>query len=156
MEAPNHTRFCNILAKSRNYKLKGYWEGSAYCSHPCGVIRNGIIFANRWNVHDYCYANVMTEPENGFNSGCNSPTANCDPYPHPKTGKEITVYSTGSWRLEGPWQQVILDTLEELENEIEDKKLEIAWNKEIERIDRLRANNQEIADIREKFAKQIA
>lgn len=155
-QAPSSAYFCNVLAAARMYKLDGHWSGSAYQCHPCGVIRKGIIFCNEWNTNNYCYASVMSDPSEGLNSWCkNGRAMNGDPYPHPAKGSELKVYNTGSWRVDGEWQQVIVDTLEELENEVEEAKIAKEWDDKIESIERKRKRDSEIADFRQAFGKTI-
>ena len=152
MNAPTAARFCDILAKARALKLPNVWSGSAYRDHPCGVIRKGIIFANKWSTFNYCYASVLTEPHSAIIPGSKSPACmNCDPYPHPAIGEELQVYSTGNWLIEGPWQQVIMDVLDGLEIEIEQAELELEWNKKINAIDAKRKREENISDIRQRY-----
>lgn len=123
IEAPNHHRFCQILADARWFKLPGHWSGSAFRNHPCGVIRNGIIFANAWNTNDYCHAEVILDPTSKIVPGMNAPACHGDPYPHPERGGVLQVYWTGSWSNDdGPWRQIIVDTLAALEAEVEAAK----------------------------------
>ena len=120
IEAPNERRFCDILADARHYRLPGAWSGSAFRSHPCGVVRNGIIFANAWNTNNYCHAEVLLDPTSPIKPGMNAPAAYGDPYPHPERGGTLRVYWTGSWSGDdGPWRKIIVDTLAELVAEIE-------------------------------------
>jgi hypothetical protein len=119
IEAPHQSRFCRILADARHLKLPGHWSGSAFRSHPCGVIRNGIIFANAWSTHDYCHAEVVLDPTSPIIPGMNAPACYGDPYPHPERGGTLKVYWTGSWSGDdGPWRKIIVDTLDALEAEI--------------------------------------
>lgn len=118
-EAPAPDRFNNALAAARRHKLRGWWQGSAFRSHPCGVIRNGIIFANQWNTNGYCYAEVILDPTSPIRFGQNDPAVSGDPYPRPERGGTLRVYYTGQWSQEdGVWRDIILATLDDLEREI--------------------------------------
>lgn len=118
-EPPNYSEFNNLLAKARHFKLRGWWEGSSFRNHPCGVIRRNIILANMWNTHGYCYGSVILDPTSPIVRGMNAPASYGDPYPHPERGGELRVYWTGSWcEGEGPWKKIIYDILDDLRNEI--------------------------------------
>lgn len=136
LEAPTSSRFCRILADARHFKLPGYWEGSAYRSHPCGVIRDGLILTNEWNVHDYCSAQVMLDPTSPIKPIFNGSRYNGDPHAYPERGGTLTVYN-GTWsKDDGPWREKIVAMLADLE-------VEIAQAREIETAEK-EAKEQEI------------
>lgn len=130
-EAPKASYFCKILAETRAYKIEGYWSGSIYRHHPCGIIRSYLILSNEWNVNNYCYASVMTEPDHGTTKPSNNPASwNGDPHPHPKVGDEMKIYTNGRWIGEdGPWRKEVWRVLHELEVEIEEKQLKNEWDR---------------------------
>ena len=120
MSPPKANDFCNTLASARRHGLKGAWSGSAYCSHPCGVIRGGMIFTNDWTTYDSCSVRVMLDPSSAFKPwSTDSLWQGGNPHPQPENGGTLTVYSCGRWVEEdGPWRSKILATLGELKAEI--------------------------------------
>lgn len=119
LEAPKASKFCNILAGAYTHALPGFWKGSVYRSHPCGVVRRGIIFTNEWNTNDYCSASVILDPAAKLIKGDNCPASSGNPYIRPERGGTLEVYGTGRWsRDDGPWRQIILEVLIDLEKEI--------------------------------------
>lgn len=144
-EPPGARYFCDVVEAARRYKLLGYWEGSAYRDHPCGVIRGQLILASHWSTHSYCHASVMTQPEEGLKPWCNDSWAYGDPYPHPKKGGEIKIYWSGRWQFaEGPWQDETWKILMDLENEIADESHRLEWNRRILNIEMERRRQAEI------------
>lgn len=130
IQPPSASKMCEVLAKARSYKLEGYWEGSSYRYHPCGVMRRNMLFVNDWNTNNYCSVWVHTMNPVQYMKWDNNPAHNGNPVPHPVEGERIKVYSSGRWLEDGPWQQAIVDVIVELETEIavaaEKAKLEVA------------------------------
>ena len=121
LAAPRAADFCHVLAQARHHKLTGYWSGSAYRHHPCGVIRRGIILCNEWSTFNYCYASVILDPESPIMKAGNDSWGHQDPHPRPERGGELKVYSSGSWSNEdGPWRTLIVGILADLRSEIAD------------------------------------
>jgi hypothetical protein len=88
--------FCKLTAAARFRKFPGYWQGSAFRRHPCGVIAGAIKLTNHWHVDNSCAISITsgdawTRPDNdSFGHG--------DPYPRPANGGEVTVWECGKWR----------------------------------------------------------
>lgn len=145
-DAPEAAVFCDLLASARRHKLPGYWEGSAYCHHPCGVVRRGIIYTNEWNTNNYCSAEVMLDPTSPLAPRCRNPRAYGDPSCRPERGGTLRVYSDGNWsKDDGPWRAEILRTLEDLRREIAEAEAREAAEQE--------AGRQVAADV---HAKRVA
>ncbi|MDA8251090.1 MAG: hypothetical protein M0Z28_18230 [Rhodospirillales bacterium] len=122
MGAPTASEFCELIAAARHWKLKGTMTGSAFRKHPCFVLRRDILLCNEWNTNDYCFAEAFTARPVEFKPWSHDPATYGDPYPHPVNGQAIRFYSTGDWSVDGPWQQIMLDVLDELRKEIEEAK----------------------------------
>jgi len=129
VEAPSARQFCDILAAAMAFKLPGYWKGSIYRKNACGMIVGPLILSNEWNTHDYCYASFMTEPRY-TTTPSNSPASwGGDPHPHPVRGEEFRFYNTGRWLGEdGPWRALLIETLERIEVQLADRRLDAEWD----------------------------
>ena len=92
------TRFCNVLADARSANVRGSWEGSAYRSHPCGLIVGNMKLTNYWNVNDYC--SIVLGTTDKWRMGQNEPACHGDPHPHPIDGEEVRVWYSGRWESE--------------------------------------------------------
>lgn len=96
------------------------------------------------HVDNHCSVYAATEPDTEWTDAKIHSVSPGDPKPRPKIGEMFAVYWSGHWRKEGPWQQVLLDLLDDVEGEIE-----AAENAERERKDRERekaAREQEKRD----------
>lgn len=91
-------RFCRILAEARSAKVRGSWEGSAFRSHPCGLIVGNMKLTNYWNVNDYC--SIVLGTTDKWRMGQNNPACGGDPHPHPIDGAEVRVWYSGRWESE--------------------------------------------------------
>lgn len=132
--APKSSEFCDVLADARRHKLKGYWSGSAYRSHPCGVYRKGIIFTNNWSTFDYCSAEVVLDPTSPMAPQSHNPSGSGDPFLRPERGGTLRIYSDGQWQNEdGPWRKIVLDVIAELKLEIAEAEAKIVAEKEIQK-----------------------
>lgn len=120
MEVRDAQDFCRTLSYARHYKLDGWWQGSAYDHHPCGVIRKGIIFCNEWCTFNYCSASVILNPKSKIIPPYNDPLGRGNPHPRPEDGGVLLIYSYGCWSQDdGPWRQIVVDVLSDLDHEIE-------------------------------------
>ena len=119
IEAPSAAEFCSIIGAS---KLAGFWSGSAFRDHPRGIIRERMIFTNKWNVHNYCDVKVITDPDAKVIMGCQQSAAHGNPYPSVDRGELVTVYKDGRWVAEGPWCERIVAILDEAKAEIAEIK----------------------------------
>lgn len=111
-------RFNEILRLARDHKLPGSWSGSSYRYHPCGVIREGMLFINKWNTHGYCEIFICDNIETEWTDSGDYPRSSGDPVPKPVNGKLLEVFDTGTWKHEGPWVEKAIRILASLENEI--------------------------------------
>lgn len=92
------SRFCRILARARSANIPGSWEGSAYRSHPCGLIAGNIRLDNHWHVDDVSTIYIATTDK--WRAGCQDSFANGDPFPKPVDGELIQVWYSGRWKSE--------------------------------------------------------
>jgi hypothetical protein len=90
--------FCNVLARARSARARGWWDGSAYRSHPCGLLVGNMNLTNYWNVNDYCSIVIATSDK--WKLGMDNPAVSGDPHPHPIDGTEVRVWSNGRWESE--------------------------------------------------------
>jgi hypothetical protein len=89
--------FCNLLAKARQYKAPGYWEGSAFRSHPCGLIVGTIKLTNFWHTDNLCSIEITDGAGWNVKDICREPCANGDPHPRAIEGTALKVWRTGQW-----------------------------------------------------------
>lgn len=90
--------FCNVLARARSARVRGWWDGSAYRSHPCGLLVGNMKLTNYWNVNDYCSIVIATTDK--WRLGLDNPAVYGDPHPHPIDGTEVRVWYSGQWESE--------------------------------------------------------
>lgn len=90
-------------------KMDGAWSGSSYQYHPHGVIMRPMIYTDKHNVHGYCTAAVMTEPDSPILPITNSSASyGGRPDAIPARGKLVVVYDTGRWvGPNGPWRKMM-------------------------------------------------
>lgn len=96
--------FCELMRLSREFKVPGWWDGSAYRSHPCGFFAEGLIFTNEWRCDDHCSIRAMRNPSEPLGRWCHDSASWGNPHPSPASGTEV-VWSNGKWLLGGPWVQ---------------------------------------------------
>lgn len=82
---------CNLLNAARCARFPGYWEGSAFRSHPCGIISGVIKFTNDWHCDDYCSI-AITDGE-WSRDFCRDSRAYGDPHPRATNGNAVSVWS---------------------------------------------------------------
>ena len=122
--APSAWRFRKLVGSFK--AVPGAWSGDAYCYHPHGVIRRGIIFTDHHNVNCYVSASVILEPDSGIIPADNGRAASISggsgsAVPRPKSGGVLTIYRDGNWVGEdGPWRKVVIEVLADLSKEIAD------------------------------------
>jgi len=119
-------KMCEILSSAFRYGIKGSWEGDAYRSHPCGMLSGDILFINERSTHKTCSIKVANEKGTAWKPADKGRSAsisrNSYPYPKPLTGRLFTVWSSGRWVIEGPWQQIASDILFKIEADIKAAK----------------------------------
>ncbi len=120
--APDGARFRQLVG---TYKpVAGRWSGDAYCYHPHGVIRRGIIFTDHHHVSGHVTAHVILDPEGGIfpaDSGRSASVSgdSARAVPRPKRGGLVSVYNDGKWvGPDGPWRKIVCEVLDELDGEI--------------------------------------
>lgn len=90
--------FCNLVAAARVCRFPGYWEGSAFRRHPCGVIEGAIKLTNHWHVDDHC--DIAISSGTGWTRPANDSFGHGDPHPRPINGGEVVVWRCGQWKTE--------------------------------------------------------
>jgi hypothetical protein len=91
--------FCNLTSAARSRKFPGYWEGSAFRRHPCGVIEGVIKLTNHWHVDNHC--DVQITDGSGWDRRVSQDSFGYDsPHPKPIGGTSVTVWSGGQWSRE--------------------------------------------------------
>lgn len=88
--------FCDLVAASRATKFPGYWEGSAYRRHPCGVIQGAVKLTNEWTTSNGCEI-AITDGDGWSSNFCRDSFANGNPHPKPLSGSEVIVWRSGRW-----------------------------------------------------------
>lgn len=89
-------RFCHVLAGARYAHVRGSWEGSAFRSHPCGLLVGNMRLANHWHVDNYC--DIVLGTTDKWRLGQQDSLSYGDPFPHPIDGEEIVVWRNGRWQ----------------------------------------------------------
>lgn len=92
--------FCALMAQARKFKFPGWWDGSAFRSHPVGIISGTIKMTNFWHVDHMCSITI-TDGDGWNRSVCQDSCAYGDPHPRPVSGREIVVWDNGSWASAG-------------------------------------------------------
>lgn len=95
-EMPKASLFCEILNSARVHKFPGYWEGSAFRDHPCGIIKETIKLTNNWSTYDYCSVQI-TDGSGWSDDYCRKSCAHGNPHPKPIDGTAICVWRNGDW-----------------------------------------------------------
>lgn len=92
----NSAEFCNLLYQARQYRASGWWDGSAFRRHPCGLIVDTIKLTNHWHVDDLCTIEI-TDGAGWNRNVCQDSFAHGDPHPRPIEGGELQVWRCGCW-----------------------------------------------------------
>jgi hypothetical protein len=152
-DPPKASKFCDLTAAARLAKLPGHWAGSAFRHHPCGIIRNGLVLCNEWNVNDYCWAGFLTVPEAGVIPGADAPTSwGANPHPTPREGELVIIYQSGNWRGRcGMWRDDLWRLLFDIESELEDVALKAEWDRQIDEIDSRREQIRRWDDLKSSY-----
>lgn len=93
----SQSAFCKLLAEARQLGFSKCWSGSAYRSHPCGIIDGTIKMTNHWHVDDDCTI-AITDGDGWSLDICRDSFANGNPHPQPIKGTAIAVWSCGRWK----------------------------------------------------------
>jgi hypothetical protein len=114
--------FCNLTSAARSRKFPGYWEGSAFRRHPCGVIEGVIKLTNHWHVDNHCDVQI-TDGEGWNRSVCQDSFGHGDPYPSVLgTGSVLIVWRSGQWvdpEYQAALEPKLLDLLTRMARHIE-------------------------------------
>lgn len=87
---------CDLLAQCRQFKVKGWWDGSAFRSHPVGLIRDVIKFTNYWHVDQHCDIQI-TDGEGWNRNVCQDSFSHQSPHPKAIGGHEVIAWRSGRW-----------------------------------------------------------
>lgn len=88
---------CNLLAQARQYKAPGWWQGSAFRSHPCGLVVDTIKLTNHWHVDQLCTIQITDGAGWDTRNICRDSFAHGDPHPRPIEGRALQVWRCGRW-----------------------------------------------------------
>lgn len=97
MAIANSTACCDLLALARMYKAPGWWEGSAFRSHPCGLVVDTIKLTNHWHVDDLCTIYITDGAGWDTRNVCRDSFAHGDPHPRAIEGRALQVWRCGRW-----------------------------------------------------------
>lgn len=154
IEAPDKNWVDHLARAAHEYKLPGSWGGSSFRYHPCGFIRRGLMVVSEHHVDNHCTVYAATQPNTNWTRAKNHSCVSGDPKPTPKTGDMVKVYWSGRWSKNGPWQQVLMEVLHEVESEIEVAKKAREEEQEQLRAERQRKNEEYDRKLRERWEKQ--
>jgi hypothetical protein len=105
--------FCNLIAQARRYKAHGCWEGSAFRSHPCGLVADTIKLTNHWHVDNLGTVYITDGAGWDTRSICRDSCAHGDPHPHAIGGSELQVWRCGRW-ADAAYEQALRPRLLEI------------------------------------------
>lgn len=127
----NRFRIDRIIRESREYRLPGWGDGSAFCCHPCWIRRGQLLLVSHWHVDDTCHVSVITDPEAVVRAGMDNSRAHGDPWPVVNKGEIVLVWDD-RFRINGPWEAALPKLLDELEAEIAAAKEKLRLKQEAE------------------------
>jgi hypothetical protein len=114
--------FCDLTGAARVRKFPGYWEGSSFRRHPCGVIEGVVKLTNHWHVDNHC--DVQITDGSGWDRRVSQDSFGHDsPYPKPMGGAEVTVWQSGRWRSDEfreALEQKLLDLLTRMARHVDE------------------------------------
>ena len=87
---------CELLAQCRQYRVAGWWDGSAFRSHPVGLISGAIKLTNHWHVDNLCTIEI-TDGAGWDRAVCQDSRAYGNPHPKPINGKAVQAWRCGSF-----------------------------------------------------------
>lgn len=93
----NSSEFCRLTAEARIYKAAHVWSGSAFRSHPVGLVVGTIKLTNHWHVDNLCTIEITDGSGWDVLSICNDSFAHGDPHPSPIEGHALKVWRCGEW-----------------------------------------------------------
>lgn len=105
--------FCNLLAQARQYKAPGWWEGSAFRRHPCGLVADTIKLTNHWHVDDLCDICITDGAGWDVRNVCRDSFSHSDPHPQPIEGGSLQVWRCGRW-ADAQYEQALRPKLLEI------------------------------------------
>jgi hypothetical protein len=93
----NSAEFCSLLSQARQHRASGWWEGSAFRRHPCGLVVDTIKLTNHWHVDALCDIAVTDGAGWDTRGVCLDSFAHGDPHPRPIEGGALHVWRCGQW-----------------------------------------------------------
>jgi hypothetical protein len=93
----NSAEFCRLVSQARQYRAKGWWDGSAFRRHPCGLVVDTVKLTNYWNVDDLCDIQITDGAGWDTRGVCRDSLAHGDPHPKPIEGGALQVWRCGRW-----------------------------------------------------------
>lgn len=93
----NARAFCDLLAEARHRKAPGWWDGSSYRSHPCGLVADTIKFTNFWHVDNMCSIEITDGLGWGVANVSQDSFGHRSPHPAPIEGAALRVWWCGQW-----------------------------------------------------------
>lgn len=93
----NARAFCDLLAEARHCKAPGWWDGSSYRSHPCGLVADTIKFTNFWHVDNMCSIEITDGLGWGVANVSQDSFGHRSPHPAPIEGAALRVWWCGQW-----------------------------------------------------------
>jgi len=119
---------CDLLADCRTHGVPGWWDGSAFRSHPVGLIVGTIKFTNQWRTDNGCDIQI-TDGDGWDLRVCQDSWGGGSPHPKPINGSAVTVWERGSWRsdefreaLQARVLEILTSAAEHIETARQEKK----------------------------------
>lgn len=98
-------------------------SGGAYRQVNLCYYKDGILLISYHHVNNYCSIEIVDNPKADFEvfRGCQDSRYPGNPHPVIHGARWVTVWSGGKWTKNGPWQKKIIDLLNKLTIDLEDK-----------------------------------
>lgn len=117
-------KFCSVVSSAQYSKLKGYWgvRGSG-SDRRSGILREGLIFQHNHNTHNYCSVGIIMDDDfriDGEHTSSPRIVSSSDD----KTVRTYLIFNNGRFCYNEPWNAQIVKILNQLVNELENKRLQ--------------------------------
>lgn len=117
----NSQAMCDLLAACRTHRVPGWWDGSAFRSHPVGLIVGVVKLTNHWHVDHLCTIDI-TDGTGWDRNVCQDSCAHGNPHPRQMGGGAVQVWRCGAWAspdleaaLRPRLMQILTDAAEHIE-----------------------------------------
>uniref|UniRef100_A0A6M3LFS4 Uncharacterized protein n=1 Tax=viral metagenome TaxID=1070528 RepID=A0A6M3LFS4_9ZZZZ len=131
----NKNNMDDFIHNLSHYNMDNMTGGSYRKVRLC-YYENNILLVSEHHTQKYCSIYIVDNPNTNFKvyRGCQDSCYDGNPFPKIKGANFICVWSNGTWNMNGPWQEKIENMLDDLIIRLENKKIEVAKEKEDNRL----------------------